>query len=667
MVELKTSIKPIISCATNINSNIDIHTETSFVKRARENVLEFLLINHPLDCPICDQAGECDLQDQSLMYGSDRGRFKEMKRSVDDKQFGPVIKTIMTRCIHCTRCIRFADEVAGLSVLGAIGRGENTEIKMVLENFFDSEISGNVIDLCPVGALTSKPYAFTSRPWELKSIESIDPLDGLNSNIRIDVKGNRIFRILPKRNELLNEEWIGDLIRFSYESIQSFRVKFPYLNIYYTFYIQLLSFQKDVYSSFRSRISWDQCWVLLKILFRYNFHNFFFFLGNEVGTFISYLFYFFFQNSKKSFFFIENDVSFNIDHRGDIFFSKSIEGFLMNNYYLIYNLNLKESLPVLNARIKRNISNALYKQYFLYIGSNIKWTYFIYHIGFSYWIFFSLMRSKSIFCNYFYKLSYNRKLSLLTDSLNFGLLDLFDETKLFQSVEHYSCFSFSNMSGLYEFGLKSSNFSQLYLKGKSFHSSRMNLSYFLKTNTDQFPSFVENKFSFCIYQGSYLSEGFDSKIFNYLFLPCSNVFEQEDIYCNIMGDIQYTNQIIDLFEREEVFSDFYILSRVLLYFVCSELTWESVFNFDLLLNELIFYYLNYFCFLFDSIPTYNNICYFELNKNFFLKNNVDYLPVVRKEFDWFNYFYVRYSKTLYNSLYMRWNKGSMNFSYLQEI
>jgi NADH dehydrogenase/NADH:ubiquinone oxidoreductase subunit G len=206
LVELTSSVKPVISCASNLGMNLDIYTETSFVKKSRENILEFLLINHPLDCPICDQAGECDLQDQSLFYGSDRGRFKEMKRSVGDKEFGPIIKTIMTRCIHCTRCIRFAEEIAGLDDLGAIGRGVDTEIKMVVSKFFDSEISGNVVDLCPVGALTSKPYAFTARPWELKSIESIDVLDSLNSNIRVDIKGNRVFRILPKKNEVVNED-----------------------------------------------------------------------------------------------------------------------------------------------------------------------------------------------------------------------------------------------------------------------------------------------------------------------------------------------------------------------------------------------------------------------------------------------------------------------------
>lgn len=228
LVEVAKSIKPVIACGVGILDQMSIYTDSHLVKKAREGVLEFLLINHPLDCPICDQGGECDLQDQSLIYGSDRGRFIESKRSVEDKNFGPLIKTVMTRCIHCTRCIRFANEVAGYPFLGTMGRGVSTEVSSYIDKFFNSEISGNVIDLCPVGALTSKPYAFVARPWELYSIESIDVLDSLGSNIRLDLRGSEIVRVLPKLNPIFRVEWISDNVRFSYDALNMQRILTPF-------------------------------------------------------------------------------------------------------------------------------------------------------------------------------------------------------------------------------------------------------------------------------------------------------------------------------------------------------------------------------------------------------------------------------------------------------
>jgi NADH-quinone oxidoreductase chain G len=204
-----------------------IKTNTPQVAKAREGVMEFMLSNHPLDCPICDQGGECDLQDQAMVYGSDMSRFREWKRSTEDKNLGPLIKTIMTRCIHCTRCVRFAAEIAGTSELGATGRGNVMEIGTYIEKVFDSEVSGNVIDVCPVGALTSKPYAFTSRPWELRHVESIDVSDAVGANIRVDVKGKDIKRILPRLNEAINEEWLGDKGRFWYDGLSRQRLDFP--------------------------------------------------------------------------------------------------------------------------------------------------------------------------------------------------------------------------------------------------------------------------------------------------------------------------------------------------------------------------------------------------------------------------------------------------------
>lgn len=229
LVEVERAPKPVASCAWPVQPGMVVKTDSPLVHKAREGVMEFLLANHPLDCPICDQGGECDLQDQSMRYGADRGRFHEIggKRAVEDKNMGPLIKTSMNRCIHCTRCVRFANDVAGAPELGSTGRGNDLQIGTYLETALDTEMSGNVIDLCPVGALTSKPYAFKARPWELYHSESIDVLDGLGSNIRIDARGIQVMRILPRLNDDINEEWINDKSRFACDALSTQRLVNP--------------------------------------------------------------------------------------------------------------------------------------------------------------------------------------------------------------------------------------------------------------------------------------------------------------------------------------------------------------------------------------------------------------------------------------------------------
>jgi NADH-quinone oxidoreductase subunit G len=221
--------KPQASCALPCAEGMTVKTNTPMVKKAREGVMEFLLINHPLDCPICDQGGECDLQDQALFYGVGTSRYKEPKRGVEDKYMGPLIKTQMTRCIHCTRCVRFATQVAGVPELGAFGRGEHMEIGTYIEKTLTSELSGNMVDLCPVGALTSKPYAFAARPWELNHTESIDVLDAVGSNIVIDSRGEAVLRILPRVHEEINEEWISDKTRHACDGLRLQRLDRPYI------------------------------------------------------------------------------------------------------------------------------------------------------------------------------------------------------------------------------------------------------------------------------------------------------------------------------------------------------------------------------------------------------------------------------------------------------
>jgi len=229
LVEMDKSPKPIASCAMPAAEGMIIKTNSELVIKARKGVMEFLLINHPLDCPICDQGGECDLQDQALFYGFDKSRFIENKRAVKNKNMGPLVNTIMTRCIHCTRCVRFSTEVAGVDDLGLLGRGENAEITTYLEKTIESELSGNVIDLCPVGALTNKPYEFKSRPWELTKTETYDVFDAVGSSIRIDTRGNSVLRVLPRINEEINEEWISDKTRFAIDGLSKQRLDKVYI------------------------------------------------------------------------------------------------------------------------------------------------------------------------------------------------------------------------------------------------------------------------------------------------------------------------------------------------------------------------------------------------------------------------------------------------------
>ena len=249
LVEIEKSPKPVASCAMPAAEGMNIKTNTSMVEKARKGVMEFLLVNPPLDCPVCDQGGECDLQDQSMFYGVDKSRFRENKRFVPEKYMGPLIKTQMTRCIHCTRCIRFATEIAGVPELGAIGRGENMEITTYLEKAMESELSANVIDLCPVGALTSKPYVFEARPWELKKTETIDVMDAVGSNIRVDTYGWEVKRVLPRINEDINEEWISDKTRYACDGLKNQRLDSP--------------FQREG-NKFK-KISWNEAFDFLKL------------------------------------------------------------------------------------------------------------------------------------------------------------------------------------------------------------------------------------------------------------------------------------------------------------------------------------------------------------------------------------------------------------------
>jgi len=339
LVEMDKSPKPIASCAMPATEGMNIKTNTPLVEKARKGVMEFLLANHPLDCPVCDQGGECDLQDQSLFYGVDKSRFVENKRDVKEKYMGPLIKTQMTRCIHCTRCVRFATEVAGIPEIGAIGRGENMEITTYLEKSMESELSANVIDLCPVGALTSKPYAFEARPWELKKTESIDVLDAVGSNIRVDTYNWEVKRILPRLNNEINEEWISDKTRYSCDGLLKQRLDVPYIK-------KENKLQKS---------SWDEAINLIvnKIKITKSEE-----IAGHVGDLVNMenalAFKKLFKNLKSNNLeFREKKFYINYDNKMNYIFNSSIKGIEDSDLILLIGTNPRHEATILNARIRK--------------------------------------------------------------------------------------------------------------------------------------------------------------------------------------------------------------------------------------------------------------------------------------------------------------------------
>ncbi|MDB9732074.1 NADH-quinone oxidoreductase subunit NuoG [Candidatus Pelagibacter sp.] len=340
LVEMEKSPKPVASCAMPAAEGMNIKTNTEFVEKARKGIMEFLLANHPLDCPVCDQGGECDLQDQSMFYGVDKSRFKENKRQVPEKNMGPLIKTQMTRCIHCTRCVRFATEIAGVQEIGAIGRGEDMEITTYLEQSMESELSANVVDLCPVGALTSKPYVFEARPWELKKTESVDVMDAIGSNIRVDTYGWEVKRILPRINEDINEEWISDKTRHACDGLLNQRLDTPYIK----------------YNGKFEKASWPEVFNIIKSKFKNTDKEKICGLtGDLVNMETLYIFKEFFnktlgsQNIESR----NNHTYLNPEKRENYLFNSSINGIEEADFIFLLGTNPRFEATILNARIRK--------------------------------------------------------------------------------------------------------------------------------------------------------------------------------------------------------------------------------------------------------------------------------------------------------------------------
>ena len=370
LVEMEKAPKPVASCAQVAMEGMVIHTNTPLVKKAREGVMEFLLANHPLDCPICDQGGECDLQDQAMKYGKPESRYKEEKRAVKDKDFGPLIQTHMTRCIHCTRCVRFIEDIAGTYELGGIGRGEDVEITNYIEGGVKSELSGNIIDLCPVGALTSKPYEFKARNWELHSTESIDVMDAVGSNIIINTRGNEVMRILPYTNEDINEEWISDKTRFFYDGLKYQRLDRPYVK------------KKDKLEE----ASWE---IALNILAKRIKKT----KAEKIGSIAGDL------TDVETMFVVKDYLqalgSYNVDcrqngsklsnkNRAQYTFNTTIKGIEEADHCLLIGCNPRHEATMLNARIRKAYLNN--KLPIAVIGNNNNLTYPYKHLGNNPWV-----------------------------------------------------------------------------------------------------------------------------------------------------------------------------------------------------------------------------------------------------------------------------------------
>ena len=344
LVEMEKSPKPIASCAMPAADGMVIKTNTPKIEKSRKGVMEFLLANHPLDCPVCDQGGECDLQDQSMFYGIDKSRFKENKRAVPDKNMGPLIKTQMTRCIHCTRCVRFATEVAGVPELGAIGRGEDMQITTYLEQSVQSELSGNVIDLCPVGALTSKPYVFEARPWELKKTETIDVMDAVGSNIRVDTYDWEVKRILPIINEDINEEWISDKTRYACDGLLNQRLDTPYVK----------------YNNKFEKASWDEVYKIIKSkIENTNKEKICGFVGDLTNMEASFIFKEFLERTIDTKKYESRAVKnfINSELRENYLFNSTINGIEESDLILLIGTNPRYEATMVNARIRKAYVN----------------------------------------------------------------------------------------------------------------------------------------------------------------------------------------------------------------------------------------------------------------------------------------------------------------------
>ena len=524
LVEMDKSAKPIASCAMPAAEGMNIKTNTTFVEKARKGVMEFLLANHPLDCPVCDQGGECDLQDQSMYYGVDKSRFVENKRLVKEKYMGPLIKTQMTRCIHCTRCVRFATEVAGVPEIGAIGRGENMEITTYLEKAMESELSANVIDLCPVGALTSKPYAFEARPWELKKTESIDVMDAVGSNIRVDTYNWEVKRILPRLNNDINEEWISDKTRYSCDGLLKQRLDVPYI-------------KKD---NKLQKSTWDEAISLLASKFKSIDPNK---IGGHIGDMVNLenalSFKKFFKSLKiNNLEFRERKFYINSSEKINYIFNSSIRGIEDSDLIFLIGTNPRFEASMLNARIRKVFVKR--KIPIFSLGDPGELTYEYTKIGNNTEDLKRILNGESEFSK---KLSLSKKPLIIIGESALELKSakfIFEEIKDFLKKKDFinkewNAFNFlpqnASTVGLIDLEILPKDQEENYAFFENLKNNKFELLYLLGSDNLE----IKKNNEFIVYQGSHGDRG--AEIAD-LVLPSAAFTEQNGLYENLEGRVQ---------------------------------------------------------------------------------------------------------------------------------
>jgi NADH-quinone oxidoreductase chain G len=524
LVEIKNSPKPVASCAMPVMPNMEIFTNTPLVQKARESVLEFILINHPLDCPICDQASECDLQDQTMIFGSDRSRFFfKQKRGVEDKNVGPFIKTIMTRCIHCTRCVRFADEICNIDNFGTTGRGTFTEINFYDKNIFFSEFSGNLIDLCPVGALTSKPYSFKARSWEIIKKESSDILDAIGSNIVVNVLRNNVIRILPKTNVEINKEWINNKTRFFFDSLKYQRIEKPLIktNSGFKEISWNEAFEKINFEVIKRDSSKTQAVIgnLTDIESNYYFKK----NLNQLGiSNISYLY----PNKKEIFF--NNDITSNY------LFNNSFKNIDNNDLCLIVNSDIREEGSILNIHLINRLKKGNFK--IASIGPKNNYTYPVNHLGLNIETLIEIIQGKHSFCK---EIKKAKNPLIIFGSSFFHQLN--ESSALYEKFKNLSFLNIKNFSILHT-QTSYLNFLEIFNKKYNFQNNKNELYYLYNTDFQKnAKEGIFNKDNFIIYQGHHFT--LDAQNSN-IILPGLTFLEKEGIYLNTEGFIQKNNSIL---------------------------------------------------------------------------------------------------------------------------
>lgn len=609
LVEIENSPKPIASCAMPLIPNMKIFTDTPLVQKARESVLEFLLINHPLDCPICDQASECDLQDQTMIFGSDRSRFFFKKRSVEDKYCGPFIKTIMTRCIHCTRCVRFANEICGIDDLGITGRGNKTEINFYYSTIFNSEFSGNLVDLCPVGALTSKPYAFKARSWELKKKEGIDVLDSLGSNIKIDIFNNEIVRILPKTNFNINKEWISNKTRYFFDSLKYQRLKYPLLkdnkNKFYK-----ISWLKALNIINKKLIKTDSSKIKCIIGNLTDFESLFLLKKNLNKFGILNIHYENFLKNKK--------IRINSDLTSNFLFNNTLKSIEESDLCLIIGSDIRKEGSILNIHLINRLKKGNFK--IAYIGNKINFTYPIQHLGLTFKTLIKIFLGKHMFCK---DLKKSKKPlifigeNILNQKNGFYFLSKLKNLSIFKKNINF----FNSQTSLI-------NFFEITFSQSNNFLNDSKLYYLFNTNLQK--KLKISKKSFIIYQGHHFTK--DAQNSN-LILPGLTFLEKNGLYINSEGFIQKNSKILNLNTEQRKDS---IIYRNIYRFLLNQN--QSKLTYFFKIKDILPYLLK------KKIKIKNN---FIFNKKS-LKININFLDSLIKN-NYYTNILEQYSKILINS------------------